>query len=106
MGSISAPVESETGEDPEVLFAAFQAEGENIYTGRRRKGRTAEERRKVLEDDPRAGQVNPHDVYCKMCNKWIKLYRDIPYVESNWTRHAERCEVRQAAKMHRSVSPF
>ncbi|KAL5498746.1 hypothetical protein ACEPAH_2101 [Sanghuangporus vaninii] len=65
---------------------------------KRRKGRTAEERKQALLSDPRAGQVLPNEVFCNMCKKWIKLYKEVEYVESNWIRHAERCSVRVAAK--------
>ena len=48
-------------------------------------------------DDPRTGEVLPHEVWCKMCSKWVKLYRDVQYIESNWLRHAEKCYLRALA---------
>ncbi|KAL5476734.1 hypothetical protein ACEPAI_2920 [Sanghuangporus weigelae] len=65
---------------------------------KRRKGRTTEERKQALLSDTRAGQVLPNEVFCNMCKKWIKLYKEVEYVESNWIRHAERCSLRVAAK--------
>lgn len=64
---------------------------------KRRKGRTVEERRQALVEDSRTGEVLPHEVCCLMCKKWIKLYRDVEYIESNWLRHAERCYLRAIA---------
>lgn len=44
--------------------------------------------------DPRCDFVQPGEVFCLMCRNWIKLYKDVPYIDANWTRHAERCQIR------------
>lgn len=64
---------------------------------KRRRGRAIDERRQALIDDPRTGDVLPHEVWCLMCKKWIKLYKDVEYIEANWLRHAERCYLRAIA---------
>lgn len=63
---------------------------------KRKKGRSVEERRQGFIDDPRCGEVEPHQVFCLLCKKWIKLYKEVEYVDSNWTRHIVRCEARHA----------
>lgn len=65
-----------------------------IRRKKKRKARGVEERRKSLLDDPRCGEVQPGEVLCLMCRNWIKLYKDVPYIDANWTRHAERCQTR------------
>ena len=60
-----------------------------------KKGRNEEERKKALEDDPRCSEVRPHEVFCLMCKRWIKLYKEVSYIDSNWLRHAERCELKR-----------
>ena len=75
--------------DPDSLFP---------YTPslKRKKGRSVEERIAALKADPRCGDVEPHQVFCLICDKWIQLYRGTEYIDSNWLRHAERhsCVIR------------
>ena len=80
--------------DHEMLHAESSS---GLVTNKRRRGRTIEERRQALIDDPRTGEVLPHEVWCLMCSKWIKLYKDVEYIESNWLRHAEKCYLRFVA---------
>ncbi|KAF8141505.1 hypothetical protein EV363DRAFT_1308297 [Boletus edulis] len=53
--------------------------------------RTTAQRRAFLRDEPLAGEVEPHRVYCLECEKWIKLSLHTEYAVSNWTLHKQRC---------------
>jgi len=53
--------------------------------------RTESERQGILERDPRAEQVLPHEVLCKKCQKWIKLAVKQRYALGNWNAHQQRC---------------
>lgn len=70
---------------------------------KRKKGRSIDERRQALVDDPRTGEVEPHQVFCTICKKWIKLYKEVEYIESNWVRHVERCSIRFTNKKYVQV---
>lgn len=52
----------------------------------------AEERRQRFLNDERVGDVEPHRVLCKLCQKWYKLSNDIEYASYNWYKHIKRCE--------------
>ena len=71
---------------------------------KKRKARSWEERKKALEEDTRCDFVAPDMVFCCMCQRWIKLYKDVPYVDANWVRHAVRCEVRSKCVRHAFLS--
>ncbi|KAG1860669.1 hypothetical protein DFJ58DRAFT_778444 [Suillus subalutaceus] len=49
------------------------------------------ERKALLEEDPRAQEVKPHEVLCRSCQKWIKLSIDHAYILGNWHAHQQRC---------------
>ncbi|KAG1880538.1 hypothetical protein C8R48DRAFT_684464 [Suillus tomentosus] len=49
------------------------------------------ERKALLEEDPRAQEVKPHEILCRSCQKWIKLSIDHAYVLGNWHTHQQRC---------------
>ncbi|KAG2157679.1 uncharacterized protein EDB93DRAFT_805936 [Suillus bovinus] len=49
------------------------------------------ERKALLEEDPRAQEVKPHEVLCRSCQKWIKLSIDHAYALGNWHAHQQRC---------------
>ncbi|KAG1725738.1 hypothetical protein EDB19DRAFT_1929996 [Suillus lakei] len=49
------------------------------------------ERKVLLEEDPRAQEVKPHEVLCRSCQKWIKLSIDHAYLLGNWHAHQQRC---------------
>lgn len=53
--------------------------------------RTESERQALLERDPRAEQVLPHEVLCRKCQKWIKLAAKQRYALGNWNAHQQRC---------------
>lgn len=49
------------------------------------------ERKALLEEDPRAQEVKPHEVLCRSCQKWIKLSIDHSYLLGSWHAHQQRC---------------
>ncbi len=58
---------------------------------KKRKTRTVEERMQALVDDPRCDDLRPDQVHCVKCKKWVKLQKDVPYIDSNWQRHLSSC---------------
>ncbi|KAH8110764.1 hypothetical protein DFH11DRAFT_738809 [Phellopilus nigrolimitatus] len=53
--------------------------------------RRIQQRLAILETDPLVGTVDPERVWCKPCNKWIRLYVTSNYIASNWMQHKGRC---------------
>jgi hypothetical protein len=53
--------------------------------------RSEAERIAFLQADSRAQEVKPHEVFCRSCQKWIKLAINAPYVLANWQAHQQRC---------------
>ncbi|KIJ57773.1 hypothetical protein HYDPIDRAFT_34803 [Hydnomerulius pinastri MD-312] len=53
--------------------------------------RSEAERIAILQADPRAQEVKPHEVFCRSCQKWIKLSINQPYSLANWQSHQQRC---------------
>ncbi|KAG0709418.1 hypothetical protein DFH29DRAFT_888359 [Suillus ampliporus] len=49
------------------------------------------ERKALLEGDPRAQEIKPHEVLCRSCQKWIKLSIGQAYLLGNWHAHQQRC---------------
>lgn len=61
--------------------------------GRRRF--TAEQRHERLKADPRIIAIEPHQLQCGLCNKWIRLQSRTEYDIHNWLAHVDKCELRQ-----------
>lgn len=76
---------------PSAVTAASTASDTLPKKGKRR-GRTAEDRLRAFQADTRCKCIEPSQALCRFCNKWIQLNREVPYVDSNWLRHVERCE--------------
>ncbi|PFH51785.1 hypothetical protein AMATHDRAFT_2698 [Amanita thiersii Skay4041] len=53
--------------------------------------RTEAERKAILESDTKVEEVQPNQVKCKTCGKWIKLSNQRSYVLHPWQRHREHC---------------
>lgn len=57
-----------------------------------RNGRTTlDERRGALEVDEWVAVVEPHQVKCHGCAKWIKLHKERQYDHTNWKQHRAKC---------------
>ncbi|ESK94880.1 hypothetical protein Moror_14047 [Moniliophthora roreri MCA 2997] len=57
-----------------------------------RSTRTEAERKALLEADTRALAVEPDQVLCKRCKKWIRIaQKNSKYVLGNWEAHQQRC---------------
>lgn len=68
---------------------------EGDSTQRKRKyHRSTGERIQCFLDDLRCGQILPSQVFCLLCEKWVQLSQTVPYVDSNWRRHADRCSTK------------
>ena len=51
-----------------------------------------EERKKSLETDPSTRDVEPHRVFCLVCNTTVKLGDTRRYDLQVWNKHAESCK--------------
>ena len=54
-----------------------------------------EDRQEALEQDELTGEVRLNEVFCKACEKWIKLSPRTPYSLVNWKKHAARVHGRR-----------
>ncbi|KIK50457.1 hypothetical protein GYMLUDRAFT_51165 [Collybiopsis luxurians FD-317 M1] len=52
---------------------------------------TEEERKGILLADPNIQEVEPEQVLCKNCTKWIRLNNTTAYDLSNWKQHNRSC---------------
>ncbi|KAF8630147.1 hypothetical protein AX15_003099 [Amanita polypyramis BW_CC] len=53
--------------------------------------RTESERKAWLEADSRAEEIQPEQVKCRGCKRWIRLSTKRPYTIYPWQKHQERC---------------
>ena len=54
-----------------------------------------EHRAKALRMDPYADEVEPLRVFCKLCQHWIPLRKDVPYYTPAWQQHRSKCALVQ-----------
>ncbi|KAJ7623144.1 hypothetical protein FB45DRAFT_924730 [Roridomyces roridus] len=52
---------------------------------------SVDERKAMLDGDPRAEKVEPDQVLCRKCQKWIRLSTKTSYALSNWNTHQMSC---------------
>ena len=52
---------------------------------------TEAERKAILDNDPRSGEVRPQEVFCVPCNKFIRLSSKTSYALYNWEAHSSKC---------------
>jgi hypothetical protein len=48
---------------------------------------SVEERKQLLHGDPDISIVKPHRVFCRLCDKWLKLDEVKLYAASVWRCH-------------------
>ncbi|KAF9466125.1 hypothetical protein BDZ94DRAFT_1252170 [Collybia nuda] len=53
--------------------------------------KTAAQRKEILEADAFILAVQPHDVQCRKCEKWIRLSNTQEYANNNWNIHRKSC---------------
>ena len=51
--------------------------------------RSLEERKRILESDELTTEVRENEVFCKPCDKWIKLASKTKYALANWQTHTK-----------------
>ncbi|KXN90728.1 hypothetical protein AN958_03800 [Leucoagaricus sp. SymC.cos] len=56
--------------------------------------RKAEQRAATLRADKSIGEVEPNQVFCLLCQKWIWLRQDLSYCIYPWMKHRPKCEKR------------
>ena len=67
----------------------------SMAKGGMRKRYTAHERHERLKADPRIKVIEPHQLQCGLCDKWIRLQSRTEYDIHNWLAHVDKCELRQ-----------
>ncbi|KAF8553597.1 hypothetical protein OG21DRAFT_1510052, partial [Imleria badia] len=87
---------------------AQNSEGPSSSPGRpirRVPGLTIAQRRAYLRDDPLAGEVEPRRVFCRGCQKWIRLASKTQYALFNWHTHRLRCRLTPKTLRRTDFSP-
>lgn len=84
------------GAQPSSLAATAPVpEGGSVSKVGGRRRFTAEQRHERLKADPRIKAIEPHQLQCGLCNKWIRLQSRTEYDIHNWLAHVDKCELRQ-----------
>ena len=77
----------EEGDDDNASVAPSLAD----TPGQIKRVKKEEDRKAIIESSPNAGEIQPHKVFCKGCETWIKLGRDTRYSLRPWRLHSSRC---------------
>ncbi|TFK39840.1 hypothetical protein BDQ12DRAFT_681321 [Crucibulum laeve] len=79
--------------DQKVTVGAADVEDDNASTIGRESSirRTEAQRKELLDTDEEAEEVQPHEVKCRNCKKWIRLSTNSNYTLSNWNKHKLAC---------------
>ncbi|KAF7303638.1 hypothetical protein MIND_00593100 [Mycena indigotica] len=70
----------------------------------RRMRRSEAERIAYFVNDPHVGQVEPYQVLCNVCNRWIRLRSHSTYCSIPWDAHRNTC-LKKQGQLFISVSP-
>lgn len=90
-----ATIAAKGGQPSSVLAIAPVPEGGSVGKVGGRRRFTAEQRHERLKADPRIIAIEPHQLQCGLCNKWIRLQSRTEYDIHNWLAHVDKCELRQ-----------
>ncbi|VDB96631.1 unnamed protein product [Peniophora sp. CBMAI 1063] len=83
-------------------YAAAQAQAAQAGSGvDAPRKKNAEQRAAILREDPLIAQVEPHRVYCALCQKWVQLRQDSTYCANPWQQHRAKCIVRAEKRVRR-----
>ncbi|KAF7424985.1 hypothetical protein PC9H_010296 [Pleurotus ostreatus] len=66
--------------------------------------RDAEQRASTLRSDELIRKVEPHRVFCNLCEKWVQLKRHSPYCAYPWRQHREKCIARHQRRMEKEAA--
>ncbi|KAI0629336.1 hypothetical protein C8Q77DRAFT_1143421 [Trametes polyzona] len=80
------PAETAAAEDDGASVAATSV----AEAGHRRVVKE-EDRKAILEGDPRITEVKPDSAFCKDCQKWVKLSPNTRYSLYHWRVHTQKC---------------
>ncbi|KAI0349551.1 hypothetical protein OH77DRAFT_1431955 [Trametes cingulata] len=92
----ASPAKGHTTQESAAAEEAAEDDGASIAatstmdTGHKRVTKE-EDRKAILEADPRVGEVKPDTVFCKDCQKWVKLSPTTRYSLYHWRVHNQRC---------------
>ncbi|KAH9846139.1 hypothetical protein C2E23DRAFT_898781 [Lenzites betulinus] len=78
------PAEDAMEDDDASVAATSVAEGHRRVV-------KEEDRKALLEADPRITEVKPDMVFCKDCQKWVKLSPNTRYSLYHWRKHSQKC---------------
>jgi hypothetical protein len=79
----------------EILAAALAHDKSQASVGgQESRRRNADQRAAILRQDPLLAEVEPHRVYCSLCQKWVQLRQDSTYCANPWQQHRSKCIVR------------
>jgi hypothetical protein len=101
MGLLNAPMSAVTpnssAESSTPVSLGGDGPSESISTGKSSVKRrfTAEQRLERLKADTRIKSIEPHQLQCGLCDKWIRLQSRTEYDIHNWLAHVDKCELRQ-----------
>ncbi|KAI0773318.1 hypothetical protein BD413DRAFT_541129 [Trametes elegans] len=90
-----SPSKAKTDQEPKVGEGAAEDDAVSVAAtsvadGHRRVAKE-EDRKAILEADPRIGDVKPDSAFCKDCEKWIRLSTNTRYSLYHWRVHAQKC---------------
>ncbi|KAI9459734.1 hypothetical protein BJY52DRAFT_358082 [Lactarius psammicola] len=72
--------------------------GPNTGTGSESRRRNAEQRAEHLRNDQLLLHVEPHRVFCRLCQKWVQLRQDSTFCAYPWQQHRSKCVIRRSKK--------
>lgn len=70
-----------------IAPSASASDAPSALVGKRR---SLAERRRILEEDPAAGELRENEVFCSECKKWVKLSSRTKYEIKKWNTHIIR----------------
>ncbi|KZV65071.1 hypothetical protein PENSPDRAFT_614552 [Peniophora sp. CONT] len=85
-------------------YAAAQAQAAQAGSGHEApRKKNAEQRAAILREDPLIAQVEPHRVFCALCQKWVQLRQDSTFCANPWIQHRSKCIVRAEKRERRAL---
>ncbi|KAI9062543.1 hypothetical protein FKP32DRAFT_1573873 [Trametes sanguinea] len=84
------PEESKVAEEAAADDGASVAATSVVDGGHRRVAKE-EDRKAILEADPKVAELKPDAAFCKDCQKWVKLSAQTRYSLYHWRVHTQKC---------------
>ncbi|OJT06711.1 hypothetical protein TRAPUB_2419 [Trametes pubescens] len=84
--AVAEKVAEETAEDDGASIAAT-----SVADGGHRRVVKEEDRKAILEADPRISELKSDSAFCKDCQKWVRLSPNTKYSLYHWRLHTQKC---------------